>query len=661
MATITIHGPILVYIFLTSVSILKNATTSAVLNTTSRVIANLALDTENIALIQEHGIMRELSQALFSQVTDSGCKQSMLRAVRILSDDSECREELKENEGLLAICECLKSEDDAIGSAALQTTEVLLTQESDPDIVQALCSHQAVPSIVKFCSHPKTKIRKEAVNVLLQCARNSDGRVAMGSGGGVETLVKHLKMCDPAVPIYGEVTCALCACCRDVISRQRLRDCGGLVRLIEILSKPELAPLHGDVLSALICYYFDENTLKFMVKGLSLLKALTYQLQEMTKRPVQPSAVDTGANSKPDLQREDDTDDVNSETQLLTPDVELASQGSSVNPGSEDCSLTEAASLESSDSSTPESTHNFNDTSCDVNVKEIEGDSQQDNQPITTNATTEAFATMSANDSFSTPPPSKKPRLQLDFDSSTPMPANFIDSLLSSPNPYQTQYKLGAPFSTERGTTVETQVILLLSRVSHLRDCLTNLATPEVLLTIIDYYFSCEYPNVHIFKILTRIFMNPHCFQDCLISLIPSTIYKHLSLPVDVSSEPTTSHMLSPCLNNSQKSSTLHCYSPLHFSPIITPDSIPTRASPFMNSWHLFYSMCWELLERLSKVAESPYGQGVLAHMVLRGEDKEKQASCLAMPLLCRYGANMKCLSSNHFEIAWQTSFVFDA
>lgn len=52
-----------------------------------------------------------------------------------------------------------------------------------------------------------------------------------------------------------------------------------------MFSMEEFVSLHSSILSALICYYFDENTLKFMVKRLGLLRALTYQLQELLRRP----------------------------------------------------------------------------------------------------------------------------------------------------------------------------------------------------------------------------------------------------------------------------------------------------------------------------------------------------------------------------------------
>lgn len=210
-------------------------------------------------------------------------------------------------------------------------------------------------------------------------------------------------------------------------------------------------------------------------------------------------------------------------------------------------------------------------------------------------------------------------------------------------------------------TSTEGQVVLLLSRVSHLRDCLGCLATPEVLVTVLDYFFSTSvlHPNTHCFKVLVRIFMNPHCLQDCVISLVPSLIYQRLrfspshntgpSLPPDVMQETPTSSMTSS-LSFTQPPRQV---SQFHTSPVgasgrpstaavsdpIVSDPPSTAAAGSLEAQqqhHSFYALGQELLEKLSKVAESPYGQGVLAHTLLRGGTQEQEASVLALPLLSR-------------------------
>ena len=47
--------------------------------------------------------------------------------------------------------------------------------------------------------------------------------------------------------------------------------------------------------------------------------------------------------------------------------------------------------------------------------------------------------------------------------------------------------------------------------------------------------------------------------------------------------------------------------------------------------------LCVQLLEKLSRVAESPYGQGVIAHMLLRGDERDIMAGTLGLILLEKY------------------------
>ena len=628
---------------------MKNSVRSDILSTSSRVLANLALDESNIGALLEEGISTKLTRMLMGEGVDEGCKQSILRTIRLFGANSDYREELKSTDGLVPIIDCLKSDNKAVSLAALRTLETL-SLDSDPDFIQPLCSNGAIPYIVKYCTCSEAKVVASAVTALLNCAKNSDGRVALGSAGGIEALVSHLSSCDLSSAVFQEVTRALCSCCRDVLSRQRLRDCGGLGKLIEMLSKINTASLHGDILSALICYYFDENTLKFMVKRLGLLKALTYHLQGMSKR-VLNSTDEGGTGAESEIAEEEE---IAMTMEALTQENreesgECASEfsceeyhGCSPSVASTDCSsLASEDTVQTQSSDTCSSTMGEGGKEDDQLSTVVGGAEEKVCVPsVPASADPLKDSQTGAADPNGTPPVPKRPRLQLDIEASTPMPANFIDSLLSSPNPYQKQNKMESPLTADFGMSVDSQVVLLLSRVSHLRDCLTSLAVPDVLLAILDYFASQKPPNSHVFKVLTRVVTNPHCFQDCLTSLVPSRIYEHLSLPADMPCTPTepclgglvspldipsplSSHLLPPSPQHRQQSflSPLYCGSPLLFS----------------DGCLVFHSMCRELLERLAKVAESPYGQGVLAHMLLRGEMREKHASCLALPLLCRY------------------------
>lgn len=529
------------------------------MSTTARILANLALSKSHIQTLHDYTVVGHLSQLLAQGGMDINCKKNIIRAFRLLCSTPECLEELKQNEGIPVLLEHLKSDQVELAVGTVQAVEVA-SGESDQDVIQWLCNKDIMQCIIRYCNHSKTKVKKSAVNILLNCAKVSDGRIALSSAGGVETLVAFMESSDKRSTMFSDVVCAACSCCRDVISRQRLRDCGGLQRLITMLAEPNHAALHANIMSALVCYYFDENTLKLMVMKMGLLRVLNYHLQQMTSKSKDADQSSTS----------DQEDEIAS--QNTTAPSEVPSDMD------QDC-IVQNRETESASSPKASSTEM---------MEVIECNSSSDECP----------ASSSLSDD---PPPSKRPCLEVDRDTSA-TPTSFLDSLLSSPSPYKSSSSssrtLDSPLvMADVGSTFESQVILMVSRMSHQRDCLVTLSYPDTLLTILNYFAFSRPPNIHIFKVLTRVFTNLHCFQNCITSLTPSK--------------------LSEMLRKSD--------APLSSALVHTDHKLK------------FLSMSQGLLDHISKNAQSPYGQGVLAHLLLRGSEKEKRASSLSMPLLCRY------------------------
>ena len=619
-----------------TVKILQASSSNDVINAAARCLANLAVDEVNTTRLRQHGIMQLFVRHLSRDDNSSAshkCRQSILRGVRILGSSSMFRDELKSLEGVSLVVECLKHDVEEVSLSALQALEVLISQDVDPDTLRPLCDLQAVQRVVQLCNHQKTSVRKSAFQLLLSCTKISDGRVVLSSAGGVETLVAAMESMPKDSSMFKAVVCGACVCCREVNSRQRLRDCGGLHKLIKMLSQEEHSDLYHTIMTALICYYFDENTLKVMVKQLGLLGALRYHLELMAKKcsrviVKKERITDQSGESLIDHEKEGeliDSEKVTADslefevedsdlTDIQADVMDVRSTTCSSSPASVlSLASSEPASLYKSSSQQSSGTSSIDTTEEKVEPGPNYPHPQQEVDVIAAaelSCLEDAVGTVSSTPSSS----SKRPKLQLDLELSSPMPANFLDSLLSSPNPYQKETKTSeSTFLVERNAPLGSQIILMLSRISHLRDFLTYLSSPEMLPAIFNYFATVKPPDNHVFKVLTRVFMNPHCFQDCISCLLPSKLYELLRLmdSTDSSSQLQDRVGISP----------LPCLSP--------PHTVSTEYG--------FHSMCGSLIERLSRVAESPYGQGVLAHSLLRGGDGEKHASCLSLPLLCRY------------------------
>ncbi len=258
-----------------TVDILRRTEECDVLNTAARLVANLSLDPHNIPTLLADGAVSLLVLSLARG--SNACKRSLLRALRILAGNSNCRDEITSVEGIQAVADCLVSADSHVIGAAMQT---LVAVTIDNDAVPSLHNNSYLQVVVRHCHHIETHIREAAIRLLLKTTKCSDGRVALSSAGGVETLVGLMESSSDTQGLLSDIVRSVCLCCREVTSRQRLRDCGGLGTLITMLQEETQLVIHGAIVSALVCYYFDETTLKRMVQAMGLLPALVYHLNK---------------------------------------------------------------------------------------------------------------------------------------------------------------------------------------------------------------------------------------------------------------------------------------------------------------------------------------------------------------------------------------------
>ena len=485
----------------------------------------------------------------------------------------------------------------------------------------------------------------KGISVLCHCAKHINGKAALSRAGGIELLTERFLEEEEKergetdggrdkTQIDGgrkwvvkghasQIIDALCHCCRDVHGRQKVRDCGALQLLINLLQSERHSMFHQDILSALICYYFDEQTLQFMIRRLGLIKSLLYHLELSidgreggSGGSVQEREEETGVErggelegqAKRRLEREDSSIPLLASSSDGSPQ-KSPSKGSEAginfNNGSEDDCCEKG-------SSDDDEGDDLNEEEISVERKAKKRDRSEDiagtsvlqkdfppiskkfchtisdeestsslcylsppysieeggggrggysvNSPITENesAYSPLFEKLSPllklNDDDSTlpynqtvsmmsPPPgaprgTSSPSCQAALEANnillSPIPINFIDSLLSpsscSPvNPSLTPRRRPSDeTSLPQPSSSHSKVLLLLSRVSHLHDCQPILASVDVLSVILKYYLKTGLSDGHCFKVLSRLFSNPHCFQDCLVALAPSLLFHHM-------------------------------------------------------------------------------------------------------------------------------------
>ncbi|KAK9397635.1 armadillo repeat-containing protein 5 [Crotalus adamanteus] len=153
----------------------------------------------------------------------------------------------------------------------------------------------------------------------------------------------------------------------------------------------------------------------------------------------------------------------------------------------------------------------------------------------------------------------------------------------------------------------EAPALLLLSRFSQAEDPSRSLVTPDTLRGLLRYITRSSSPSSRCLRLLHRLTCNPACLEPFVRSHGPSLIRAWLILGV----------------------------SPEQATTAITGEAEEWEASG-SDDPRRFKELGEALLMNLCVQAESPFGMGVLTHMLLSGCESDQAASALALPLICR-------------------------
>ncbi|XP_026539301.1 armadillo repeat-containing protein 5 [Notechis scutatus] len=153
----------------------------------------------------------------------------------------------------------------------------------------------------------------------------------------------------------------------------------------------------------------------------------------------------------------------------------------------------------------------------------------------------------------------------------------------------------------------EAPALLLLSRFSQAEDPSRSLVTPDTLQGLLRYVTGSPSPSSRCLRLLHRLTCNPACLEAFVRSHGPSLIRSWLILGV----------------------------SPEQAAAAITGEAGEEETSGSGDP-RRFKELGEALLMNLCVQAESPFGVGLLTHMLLSGCESDQAAAALALPLICR-------------------------
>lgn len=609
-------------------TLLQNTTSPKIFNCIARLIANVGKDPENSSALQESLVVLELAKGL-PLCTDTDCKLSIIRALCILAKYKDLRKSIHSYEGFNALLECLKSEDTKVSVAAIFATEAFVSSK-EPEYSADLCKVGGVVAIVKLMADHTMKCIKPALSIISVCANKPECRGDVGTSGAVESLIQMSS--DPQLSKFlPKIIIILCSLCNDVIGRQKMKDFGGLKILITKLNDTEFLNLHANILAAIRHYYFDEATLKYMVEKLELHKTLVNCLN----RESHDDACST-SNEKDETCSSDEEAGVDSSYGIMQSSPSTMSRSST--PASlqdlDDVLKDQLSSFPPDLSVVSYRAQNLSDTVEEGNYLCAESE-----KLAVSLLSSDLDHSQSSSSSLSSS--RKKQPLYIDIiNNATHTPPNFVDSILSSPKAYRSPL-IHSPTSSY---SFSDQVSLLLSRISLISQCQELLASSDTLTSILKYICSVSPCNPYCLKIMNRVLKNPRCFEKAILAFIPSVIWRDMCIvpwPSDTATELNSEAIQPIALETEDRSTCEPSLFAFYLKRLValvntvsrSEPGCPTNISTFANT--LQY-MGAELLSVLCKVAESPFGTGVLSSMLLRGGHREKEACVSAVPFVCQ-------------------------
>ena len=568
---------------------MEQAPSADAVNCASRLLGNVAAD---IGLAQNPLLASRISKALvnrLSSILQANSRQSLLRTVRHLVLIPICKAELLRLDVIPQVCHFLEADHEELTNATFQCLEAL--HVSDTEVIIQLARVSQLPLLVKGVTSTEPATTRTAINILLACGRLPECRANLGSSGAVRTLIQLLVEGERRESeVRRDILKVLCLCCHDVLCRRKMKIHNGMSVLVTELKSGEYGVNDSIVrliLHGIMCYYFDDQTLRFMVVELDLAKVLGGRVKELVA--AMRASKESGGGGG-----EGDSVDGNATCSLVPP----ASQSTAVAADSTDFSC--SSSFQGSEPSSSRSTSTQSsgsssrsatpvDASCDVAVVPVADTySQQAPGSPEWSVPTGIFESMLEDIAMS--PPVPHPSRVQGVPCGSPegfvvTPPNIIDQLLTAPSPYSSPSPVVGSFqrpetaagSPSGASTPDAghPLLALVSRLSFLVDCLPSLAQEDLVIPLVDYLATAGHKdNSKCCATLTRIFRNNHCLSPCVVALVAPRVW-HL----------------------------------------------PTGGN--------------ELLKCLSSVATTSFGVGILANMLRRGSSKERTATALSIPFIC--------------------------
>ena len=249
---------------------------TSILSRVTRALANLSQDLSIANEISNMDAVPKLFH-IVKEFTDVNLLQCTLRTLRIMSKSYVYIKRLTDSKGILELVELLKKENGNDVKCSCLQTLLELSKAANGSLATQFQEYGAIEIVSQLSYSDDKDVVKNCINILYTLTTYFSVRVSVGTMGGMDAFLHHIKERGPMLlpSIKG-----ICLCCREAVSRNKIRSAGGLDDLIAILCNHEYSQVFDDILGAFACFTYDDVALKLMIEG-GLISILVSMLQKL--------------------------------------------------------------------------------------------------------------------------------------------------------------------------------------------------------------------------------------------------------------------------------------------------------------------------------------------------------------------------------------------
>ncbi|PSN52457.1 hypothetical protein C0J52_14981 [Blattella germanica] len=253
------------------VSILMNINKDSIQCRVCRLIGNLAQD-GSIAeeLLKEKIVISVVSMLDLDSNYSTATRQMAVRALRMLWAVEDQRSDMLQYKVVRAVSLLLSGnaksrEDQNLLYATVKALTVFTHHCSDECAQQVEGNGSSFEHLISLVSN--SKLKEPVIIIICNLCQASNSRPSLGNAGAVEIIIKELS--NPKqdkLELYAALVMAFCYLCRESVNRAKIRRAGGLHLMLQICRNTSLSRYQPHILHALTMFMYDDTGIQELLK-----------------------------------------------------------------------------------------------------------------------------------------------------------------------------------------------------------------------------------------------------------------------------------------------------------------------------------------------------------------------------------------------------------